>query len=101
MDLLHKGTDIYSVAKILGDTVAVVEKHYARFVTALREQARHIMVYGTGLEEAQFSTQWSRTSQHHKENKELETAGPVSRILSAARMLRDGHSSGPGIAAGL
>jgi len=28
-------------------------------------------------------------------------AGPVSRILSATEMLRDGHSSGPGIAARL
>lgn len=38
----------------LGDTVAVVEKHYARFVTALRERARQIMLSGAGLEEAQL-----------------------------------------------
>jgi hypothetical protein len=37
--LLYKGMDIYSVSKMLGDTVAVVEKHYARFVTVLRERA--------------------------------------------------------------
>jgi len=31
----------------------------------------------------------------------IVAAGPVSRILSATRMLRDGHSSGPRIAARL
>ena len=67
VDLLYKGLDIYSVAKMLGDTVAVVEKHYARFVTVLRERARQIMVNGKGLEEAHFGTQPDPASPHHKE----------------------------------
>jgi hypothetical protein len=35
------------------------------------------------------------------ETKEIKAAGPVSRILSAALLLLDDHSSGPGIAARL
>ena len=35
------------------------------------------------------------------QNKDVVAAGPVSRILSAGLLLRDGHSSGPRIAARL
>jgi hypothetical protein len=38
------------VAKLLGDTVETLEKHYAPFVRELRERARRIMVSGEGLE---------------------------------------------------
>jgi hypothetical protein len=38
------------VAKLLGDTVATIEKHYAPFVKELRERTRRIMENGEGLE---------------------------------------------------
>jgi len=38
------------VAKLLGDTVDTIEKHYAPFVKELRERARRIMESGEGLE---------------------------------------------------
>jgi hypothetical protein len=37
-------------AKLLGDTVATVEKHYAPFVKELRDRTRRIMENGEGLE---------------------------------------------------
>jgi hypothetical protein len=39
------------VAKLLGDVVATVEKHYAPFVRELRERVRDIMENGIGLEQ--------------------------------------------------
>jgi integrase len=50
VDLLSRGASPYDVAKLLGDTVDTVEKHYAPFVRELRERARHIMEAGEGLE---------------------------------------------------
>lgn len=50
MDLLLKGASPYDVAKLLGDTVETVEKHYAPLVKELRERARRIMESGQGLE---------------------------------------------------
>jgi integrase len=50
VDLLAKGANPYDVAKLLGDTVATVEKHYAPFVKELRDRARRIMENGEGLE---------------------------------------------------
>ena len=41
---------MYDVAKMLGDTVDTVEKHYAPFVPALRERVRRIMENADGLE---------------------------------------------------
>jgi hypothetical protein len=38
------------VAKLLGDTLDTIEKHYAPFVKELRERARRIMESGEGLE---------------------------------------------------
>jgi hypothetical protein len=46
------------VAKLLGDTVDTVEKHYAPFVRELRERARRIMETGEGLEIT--GTQWAQ-----------------------------------------
>jgi integrase len=50
VDLLSRGASPYDVAKLLGDTVDTVEKHYAPFVRELRERARRIMETGEGLE---------------------------------------------------
>lgn len=38
------------MAKLLGDTVETIEKHYAPFVRELRERARRIMESGEALE---------------------------------------------------
>jgi integrase len=50
VDLLARGASPYDVAKLLGDTVDTIEKHYAPFVRELRERARWIMEEGEGLE---------------------------------------------------
>ena len=50
VDLLARGCSPYDVAKLLGDIVDTVEKHYAPFVKELRERARRIMESGEGLE---------------------------------------------------
>jgi integrase len=50
VDLLAPGASPYDVAKLLGDTVDAIEKHYAPFVKELRERARRIMESGEGLE---------------------------------------------------
>jgi integrase len=50
VDLLARGASPYDVAKLLGDTVDTIEKHYAPFVRELRERARRIMEEGEGLE---------------------------------------------------
>jgi integrase len=52
VDMLARGTSPYDVAKLLGDTVATVEKHYAPFVKELRDRAQRIMENGEGLEKA-------------------------------------------------
>jgi integrase len=50
VDLLLKGASPYDVAKLLGDTIDTVEKHYAPFVRELRERARRIVESNDGLE---------------------------------------------------
>lgn len=50
IDLLTRGASPYDVAKLLGDSVDTVEKHYAPFVRELRERARRITESGEGLE---------------------------------------------------
>jgi integrase len=50
VDLLARGASSYDVAKLLGDTVDTIERHYAPFVKELRERARRIMESGEGLE---------------------------------------------------
>lgn len=50
VDLLCAGAGVYDVARMLGDTVETVEKHYSPFVPALRERVRRIMEAGSGLE---------------------------------------------------
>jgi hypothetical protein len=48
--MLLKGASPYDVAKTLGDTVAVVEEHYAPYVRELRERTRRIIESPEGLE---------------------------------------------------
>jgi integrase len=50
VDMLARGASPYDVAKLLGDTVATIEKHYAPFVKELRDRARRFMENGEGLE---------------------------------------------------
>jgi integrase len=50
VDLLCAGAGVYDVARMLGDTVETIERHYAPFVPALRERVRRIMETGSGLE---------------------------------------------------
>jgi len=50
VDLLLKGASPYDVAKLLGDTIETVEKHYAPFVRELRERARRLIESAEGLE---------------------------------------------------
>jgi integrase/recombinase XerD len=50
VDLLCAGCGVYDVARMLGDTVETIERHYAPFVPALRERVRRIMESGTGIE---------------------------------------------------
>jgi hypothetical protein len=56
VDLLVRGATPYDVAKLLGDTVATVEKHYAPFVKELRDRARNILESGEGLEKTDCTT---------------------------------------------
>jgi hypothetical protein len=49
--MLTRSASPYEVAKLLGDTIETVEKHYAPFVKELRERVRLILESGIGLEE--------------------------------------------------
>jgi integrase len=49
VDMLARGATPYDVAKLLGDEIATVEKHYAPFVRELRERVRMLMETGEGL----------------------------------------------------
>jgi integrase len=53
VDMLARGASPYDVAKLLGDEIATVEKHYAPFVRELRERVRRLMETGQGI--AEFS----------------------------------------------
>jgi integrase len=50
VDMLTRGASPYDVAKMLGDTIETVEKHYTPFVKELRERVRSILENGAGLE---------------------------------------------------
>jgi integrase len=60
VDMLARGASPYDVAKLLGDTVDTIEKHYAPFVRELRERARRIMENGEGLEKTS-GTFWAQS----------------------------------------
>jgi integrase len=51
VDILLRGGTPYDVAKVLGDTIETVEKHYTPFVTELRERVRHLLETAVGMEE--------------------------------------------------
>jgi hypothetical protein len=59
--MLARGASPYDVAKLLGDTVSTVEKHYAPFVKELRDRARRFMENGEGLEKV-AGTIWAQSS---------------------------------------
>ncbi len=61
VDMLAKGASPYDVAKLLGDTVATVEKYYAPYVKELRDRARRIMENGEGLEKTP-DTIWAQSA---------------------------------------
>ena len=63
VDVLARGASPYDVAKLLGDTIQTVEKHYAAFVRELGERVRRMMVDHQGL--AAFA---SETPESHGEN---------------------------------
>jgi hypothetical protein len=50
VDLLARGASPYDVAKMLGDTIETVEKHYMPFVRELRERVRLFLETGVGIE---------------------------------------------------
>jgi hypothetical protein len=49
--MLTRGASPYDVAKMLGDTIETVEKHYTPFVKELRERVCNFLETGIGLEE--------------------------------------------------
>ena len=51
VDMLRRGTSPYDVAKMLGDSIDTVERHYTPFVPELRERVRSILENDVGLEE--------------------------------------------------
>jgi integrase len=55
VDMLARGATPYDVAKLLGDEIATIEKHYAPFVRELRERVRNLMETGEGI--SAFSSQ--------------------------------------------
>jgi hypothetical protein len=48
--MLVRGASPYDVAKMLGDTIETVERHYMPFVTELRERVRVILETTVGIE---------------------------------------------------
>ena len=52
VDMLSRGASPYDVAKILGDTIDTVERHYTPFVKELRERVRDILNSDAGLEKS-------------------------------------------------
>jgi integrase len=50
VDMLLRGGNPYDVAKILGDTIDTVERHYTPFVKELRDRVRALLDNGSGLE---------------------------------------------------
>jgi integrase len=63
VDMLARGGSPYDVAKLLGDTIETIEKHYTPFVRELRERVRRLMENGQGLENwAQFGHSDSQTA---------------------------------------
>jgi integrase len=63
VDMLSRGASPYDVAKVLGDTIDTVERHYTPFVKELRERVRTLLNSDAGLEKSvQKSDEISETS---------------------------------------
>jgi hypothetical protein len=81
--LKNDGT-IYDVAKILGDTVETVEKHYAPFVKELRDRVRGILEKKPERR-VRILSPTRHHNLHRKTNSlsfnKIKADGPVSRIL--------------------
>ena len=50
VDMLARGVNPYNVAKLVGITVEMLERHYAPFIPELRERVRRALDSGQGLE---------------------------------------------------
>lgn len=50
VDMLLRGASPYDVAKMLGDAIDTVERHYTPFVRELRERVRSLLENDSGLE---------------------------------------------------
>ena len=57
VDMLARGATPYDVAKMLGDTIETIERHYTPFVRELRERVRHILESDAGLESGKFGVE--------------------------------------------
>ena len=68
VDMLSRGASPYDVAKMLGDTIETVEKHYTPFVKELRDRVRGILETGIGIEEAAKMALEARQNAHRKPN---------------------------------
>jgi integrase len=68
VDMLSRGASPYDVAKMLGDTIDTVEKHYTPFVKQLRDRVRHILETGPGIEETAEMPSEAGKNAHRKPN---------------------------------
>src|SRR5262249_15994122 len=68
VDMLARGGSPYDAAKMLGDTIDTVEKHYTPFVQELRERVRNILETGTGIEETAKIQSEPQLNPHRKLN---------------------------------
>jgi integrase len=68
VDMLSRGASPYDVAKMLGDTIDTVERHYTPFVKELRDRVRNILETGTGIEESAKMPSEPRHNAHRKPN---------------------------------
>jgi integrase len=85
VDMLARGASAYDVAKLLGDTVATVEKHYAPFVKELRRASDYgeRRRFGEG-EWHEIGTVGRAKRQDSMILKQIVADEPVSRILCDA-----------------
>ena len=63
VDLLARGVNPYNVARLMGITVEMLEKHYAPFVPELRDRVRTALESGHGLESIQSAARTTTREQ--------------------------------------
>jgi integrase len=61
VDMLARSVNPFSVAKVMGITVEMLEKHFAPFVPELRDRVRAALESGHGLESIQSEVRSART----------------------------------------